>query len=188
MKEIERKFRPEAANYDELREQIFDHYDWTPIWMVKRTYDIEQVYLGKSFPEADDGIIEMRLRRRSMKNGGIGGEVFTLIVKREGPTLARTEVETNVTENEFNELTEGARRRVEKTRRLVHFGEKPTGHHLRPLIMEIDDYIGLDLLIIEVEFPTSELATNFDPPRWFGYEMTHDPRFRNRNISLWGKE
>jgi hypothetical protein len=65
-------------------------------------------------------------------------------------------------------LTEG--RRVAKVRSVV-----PLGEHRA----EVDVFEGaLDgLAIVEVEFPSSEAADAFEPPAWFGEEVTGRPEW-----------
>ena len=40
-----------------------------------------------------------------------------------------------------------------------------------------------NLIIAEVEFPNCEEAEAFQPPDWFGEEVTYDPRYHNSNLS-----
>lgn len=39
------------------------------------------------------------------------------------------------------------------------------------------------LVIAEVEFPTEAEAAAFQPPEWFGQEVTYDPAYSNSNLS-----
>lgn len=40
-----------------------------------------------------------------------------------------------------------------------------------------------NLIIAEVEFDSEEEATNFQPPEWFGEDVTMDRRYHNSNLS-----
>ena len=75
-------------------------------------------------------------------------------------------------------LTEG--RRVEKVRRRVdHEG----------LVIEVDEFAGdlEGLLVAEVEFGDEAAADAFDPPGWFGIEVTEDARYKNRALACHGR-
>ena len=39
------------------------------------------------------------------------------------------------------------------------------------------------LMIAEVEFPTEEMALRFEPPTWFGQDVTFDGRYHNSALS-----
>jgi CYTH domain-containing protein len=78
------------------------------------------------------------------------------------------------------ELTEG--RRVQKTRRKVRLAGPAAGPEL---YVEVDEYAGaLDgLVVAEVEFPDEEAARGFEPPAWFGRELTDDWRYANHSLA-----
>jgi len=126
--------------------------------------EIEQGYLAIG----DD---EIRVRRR--------GDAHVLTVKR-GSGLARDEVEIPLTREAFSELWPlTAGRRVEKTR-LMTSVEGETA--------EVDVYRGAlaGLLTVEVEFADAEAAGAFSPPRWFGSEVTGDPKYSNQALAVDG--
>lgn len=181
MKEIERKFEPgltTATTYEELLSVVEQKQDGSiPMWSEVSTYDIEQVYLGKSFPEADGGGTELCLRQKTSRNRLQQEHLLT--VKRGALSLGRGEVVKKITREEYFEMIEGAERRVQKVRRVVHWSPS-VGEHYR---LEIDDFAGRDLILIEVEFPTVEAASAFEPPSWFGREVTQDESCYNKNIA-----
>jgi CYTH domain-containing protein len=74
-------------------------------------------------------------------------------------------------------LTEG--RRLHKLRKVVPHG----GHEI-----EVDVYRGEleGLVVAEVEFPSEEAARAFEPPGWFGEEVTGDPRYLNETLATDG--
>lgn len=53
------------------------------------------------------------------------------------------------------------------------------------LIATLDVFKGkhAGLLLVEVEFPSVELANAFFPPAWFGGEVTHDKNYQNSTLS-----
>jgi CYTH domain-containing protein len=73
------------------------------------------------------------------------------------------------------------RRRVEKVRHLV-----PVGRHTA----EVDLFAGaLDgLCLVDVEFDDDEDLEAFEPPSWFGAEVTDDHRFSNAHLAVYGWE
>jgi CYTH domain-containing protein len=46
---------------------------------------------------------------------------------------------------------------------------------------------GLDgLLTAEVEFSSVRESASFEPPEWFGADVTDDDRFKNKNLAVNG--
>jgi CYTH domain-containing protein len=128
---------------------------------------IEQGYIAV----AEDGT-EVRIRRRD------GAAVLT--VKGSGGR-SRLEEEFEIDADRFGRLwplTEG--RRLEKTRHLIPAGAG--------LTIELDVYSGAlaGLMVAEVEFDSEEAADTFEPPDWFGPEVTDDVRFKNQRLACDG--
>ena len=133
-----------------------------------RSTRIEQGYIAI----ADDGT-EVRVRRRD------GAAVRT--VKSGSGRSRREEEEVPIDAERFARLwplTEG--RRLEKTRHLISAG---TG-----LTIELDVYSGVlaGLIVAEVEFGSENQADAFEPPEWFGAEVTEDARFKNQKLACDG--
>jgi adenylate cyclase len=138
-----------------------------PVLERSRSSRIEQGYLAI----ADDGT-EVRVRRRD------GAAVLTV---KSGGGRSRLEEEIAIDAERFARLwplTEG--RRLEKTRYLIPAG---TG-----LTIELDVYSGAltGLRVAEVEFGSEEAADAFEPPEWFGSEVTDDARFKNQKLACEG--
>ena len=53
------------------------------------------------------------------------------------------------------------------------------------LMAELDIFHGRHqgLLLVEVEFPSTEAANAFVPPAWFGEDVSTDPRYRNAYLA-----
>ena len=53
------------------------------------------------------------------------------------------------------------------------------------LTSELDIFDGhlAGFVMLEVEFPSEEASYDFEPPAWFGKELTGDKRFSNYNLS-----
>ncbi len=129
-------------------------------------HEIVQGYIVIS----DDGT-EVRLRKK--------GEKYYQTVKT-GEGLKRGESEIELAGEQFESLwplTEG--KRVGKTRYEISHGDN---------LIELDVYSGAlkGLLVVEVEFPSEEESAGFNPPSWFGKEVTEDPRYKNKNLALHG--
>jgi CYTH domain-containing protein len=127
--------------------------------------DIDQGYV------ACDGTTEVRLRRK--------GATCLLTIKT-GSGLERTEREVVLSDEQLDILwpaTEG--RRVTKTRFEIDLADHTA---------ELDRYSGdLDgLVTVEVEFASVAQARSFEPPSWFGREVTDDSRYANRRLAVDG--
>lgn len=116
---------------------------------------------------------EVRLRR--------AGGRMTLTAKRgEGET--RAEHEIALYKEQFEAMWPlTASRRLIKQRHLVSLGEDgPTA--------EVDVYEGAlaGLATVEVEFTSAEEGRMFEPPDWFGAELTGDPAYANQSLAAHG--
>ena len=108
-----------------------------------------------------------------------GAEGFTLTVKA-GGGAERTELEWEIDSEQFDAAwphTEG--RHVVKVRHRIPLDEQ---------VIELDVFSGgLDgLVLAEVEFGSSEALAAFQPPTWFGREVTDDGRYTNAALALDG--
>jgi CYTH domain-containing protein len=122
---------------------------------------------------AVDGDVEVRIR--------LDDKGPRLTVKA-GAGLARTEVELPLPDEAAEDLwPHTERRRVEKVR------------HRQTLeggaVAEVDLYEGdLDgLLTVEVEFPGEAEAAAFQPPSWFGSELTGQAGWSNASLATRGR-
>ena len=119
-----------------------------------------------------DNGVEVRVRKRAGR--------CTHTVKS-GSGLVRKEAEKEITQAEFNESwpeTQG--KRVEKVRYDIEHED---------YMVELDIYSGdlEGLVVAEVEFDSEEESSHFDPPKWFGEEVTLDERYKNKNLALHGR-
>ncbi|MGZ5342193.1 MAG: CHAD domain-containing protein [Solirubrobacterales bacterium] len=113
--------------------------------------------------------IEVRVRRRADRT--------TLTIKT-GLGRTRREEEIAIEPERFSRLwalTEG--RRVEKARYAIPAGDG--------LTVELDCYAGglEGFATAEVEFELEADAEAFEPPHWFGPEVTEDPRYKNQRLA-----
>lgn len=131
-----------------------------------------------SLPDAFDFILQgyvsllPEIRIRSVRPPE-GRERFYLTVKR-GKGLVREEWETEISSREFSHLVECLEKGtwfIEKRRyRLPLSDGHVAEYHRHSGHLKGFDYV-------EVEFDSKEEAEAFEPPYWFGREVTEDPRF-----------
>jgi adenylate cyclase len=90
--------------------------------------------------------------------------------------LSRAEVNLLLTPEQFEELWPLVQRSIEKDRSLYEVDGGTA---------EIDVYRGplAGLTVAEIEFPSEAEAAAFEPPSWFGTEVTSDPRYRNAALA-----
>ncbi len=103
-----------------------------------------------------------------------------------GAGLTRTEVEQPVDDAQANALWPLAGDRViEKLRYTVPLD---TGDGIT-VDVEVDVYAGrfAGLVMTELEFPDTAAANAFEPPSWFGTEVTDNPRWGNANLARYGR-
>jgi len=98
---------------------------------------------------------------------------FMLTVKR-GAGLVREEWETGISRTEFDSL---AMRlcpdtvMIEKRRYRIPLADGYTAE------LHVHDGHLAGFSYVEVEFPAKTAASSFEPPPWFGHEVTEDVRF-----------
>jgi adenylate cyclase len=129
------------------------------------------VTLRQGYLAADEGC--------SVRVRDAGPEGCTLTVKA-GRGAERTELEWSIERREFNAAwAHTVGQRVEKTRQRIPFN----GH-----VIELDVFAGdlLGLMMAEVEFTSSDALAAFEPPAWFGRDVTNDGRYTNASLALHG--
>jgi len=126
--------------------------------------EIEQAYIS-----VDPTI---RLRRRNNE--------YFLTMKSNG-LLARKELELTINKAQFEHLWGKIETNViRKTRVIIPLQDG--------LAAEADIYHGVlqGLMTVEVEFNSLEQAKRFDPPKWFGSDVTEDPKYTNSTLAING--
>ena len=149
--------------------------------------EIERKFLVNSLPENLETFPHKPIKQGYMVIGTDGSEArlrdkagsYTLTVKSKGE-LSRGEWETELTEDQFQALwSTTAGKRVEKTRYEIAHGDS---------VVELDIYEGdlSGLVTAEVEFSSTTAAELFEPPSWFGSDVTADKNFKNQQLALQG--
>lgn len=149
--------------------------------------EIEKKYLVASLPKdlnkyphkeiaqgylviAEDGT-EVRLRQKGDKH-------YMTVKKGSGKTRQESEIEISPGQYEaLWGMTAG--RRLEKTRyEIAHLAHK----------IELDIYHGTlaGLMTAEVEFSSDTASNEFNPPDWFGREVTEDKSYKNQSLATKG--
>ncbi len=134
---------------------------------------LKKAVVRQGYLTAPTDSTELRLRQKN--------DLYFLTLKGAG-NMVRVEREAEITAEQFGTFwpeTEG--RRVEK--------ERFTGRLQSGLEFELDVFQGelAPLRLVEVEFASEEEAMEFDPPDWFGVDVTEDKRFKNKNLAIEGK-
>jgi adenylate cyclase len=107
-------------------------------------------------------------------------QAYWLTVKGSG-TLSREEFNLPLTQEEFHILQKKAETLpIIKDRYTIPLGQA--------LVAELDIYHGAleGLITTEVEFASEKDALQFQPPSWFGTEVTYDTRYTNASLALYG--
>lgn len=105
---------------------------------------------------------------------------FTLTLKT-GTGLARTEIERELSAEEFDAIWAHAHElRIRKRRHRVPLDD---GNEAE---LDLFDGALAGHRIVEVEFDDDESAAAFQPPDWFGREVTDDVRFTNAALATHG--
>lgn len=104
------------------------------------------------------------------------GRVCSLTVKS-GEGMLREEREVEITAAQFETLWPATASRRLVKRRYLQALDRDTA--------QIDVYAGdlQGLILAEVEFESEEAARCFQPPAWFGEEVTDDPAYRSRTLA-----
>jgi len=130
-------------------------------------FEIQQGYILYSIKDA----AEFRLRAKN--------DMYFQTIKY-GKGLERTEIEIELNRHQFETLWP-----LTKGKRLQKKRYEMTWNTYK---IEIDVYTGAlsHLRVAEIEFVDIEASRSFNPPEWFGREITTDERFKNRSLALAG--
>lgn len=147
--------------------------------------EIERKFLVKEIPENLD-----KFEKREIIQGYISidptirlrksNDEYFLTVKSKGH-LKREEMEFPLTREQFENLWPKVdSSTIYKTRYNIPLENN--------LIAELDIYHkNLEgLLTVEVEFDSEKDSEKFIPPHWFGKDVTHDSRYKNSNVAVYG--
>jgi adenylate cyclase len=150
----------------EIERKFLVAEDWSP------PHGVEPAQVRQGYLTDRDCRTEVRVRAY--------GDRRLVTVKRDRScvgALVRDEVEFPVPADAFEslwELTSGER--IVKLRYSI-----PVGRHEVTVDVYVERPDGLR--VAEVEFDSEEAAAAFEPPAWFGEDVTGDPRYANRQLA-----
>lgn len=146
--------------------------------------EIERKFLVNSLPTLSE------YKGKSVKQGYIStdpvirvrkmDDLYTLTVKSKGH-LVRQEFELDLTPEQFEHLWKKVDNvYVSKTRYFIPLDDSH--------IAELDIYYEnlTELVTVEVEFDSTRDAERFIAPSWFGKDVTHDSRYKNNHLAVYG--
>ena len=151
--EIERKY---AVNY--LPKEL----------KITNIIDIEQAFIYK------DAKTVIRIRKIQNKKSNSIEYIYTVKTKgdiqhQKDANIANAyEIESYIQEEEFNKLIKNKISSIIRKTRMVI----PIGDNLNVEMDIYKDYLQ-DLITAEVEFPSEDIAKNFQKPDWLGKEMQY---------------
>ncbi len=147
--------------------------------------EIERKFLVKELPDLQgvkyvnmtQGYIShypvIRIRKESDK--------YFVTMKSSGE-ICREEYQMQVSENEFNSLYDKVEGNViSKTRYFIKLDDKLTAE------LDIFEKELEGLVTVEVEFNSMEEADSFKAPSWFDIDISKDNRYKNNNLSKFGR-
>ena len=153
--------------------------------MKSKIYEIERKFLVKNLPENLENYPHHKIKQGYISTNPTirirqWDDKYILTVKSSG-LMKKQEYELDISEEQFGNLwnkVEG--NTIEKTRYII-----PLKDNLKA---ELDIYIGFlsGFMNVEVEFLSTQDAIMFDPPDWFGQEVTQDPKYSNSSLSKFG--
>ncbi len=154
--EIERKFL-----LTENPEELIRKGELT----VQTEQRIEQTYL------ALDGLQELRVRR--IVDLATDAVHYTHTFKN-GHGLAREEVEYDISQGLYEQVIQAfGAIPLTKNRITAQWGGRT---------IEIDVYDQFQLTVLEVEFHSEEAALSFEPPAWFGKDISTEKQYSNKKV------
>ncbi len=153
--------------------------------MKNEIYEIERKFLVKSLPDNMGDCIHYDIRQGYISTDPTIrirhiNKSYVLTVKG-GGIMKKLEYELPLSEEQFEGLwkkVEG--NTIEKTRYVIPLD--------KGLNAELDIYKGFleGFMNVEVEFLSTRDAIMFEPPDWFGQEVTQNPEYSNSSLAKFG--
>lgn len=147
--------------------------------------EIERKFLIKKLPENLDEYNRIEMEQGYLNTNPVvrvrrENDDYVLTYKGDG-LMARREENLSLNKDAFNNLLSKCDGRIiSKTRYVI-----PLDGEYKNLVAELDIFHkDLDgLIVVEVEFATIEDANSFNPPEWFGADVTMDGKYHNSYLS-----
>jgi CYTH domain-containing protein len=150
--------------------------------------EIEKTFLIKQFPKnissyksqkIKQGYISSSSSPLRIRQRGNKFEITKKIPLKEGDFSSVNEINIPLTESEFNKLWPLVEKSLEKTRYLISIKNSLTAE------LDVFEKELKGLSFVEVEFTSQEQMASFNPPEWFGKDITQEDF--SANIFLAGK-
>ena len=142
-----------------------------PLNEAKSKIYIEQVY--SVIGNESGSIPDVRIRKTENDKNF---EYFHTVKYKTGDKNSRIELEQNISEEEYNKIFKLINKKpVRKNRYLIPIDNE--------LIAEVDEFLDINKIIVEVEFPDEESMKNFVKPNWFGSELKGKQSFSTQIFS-----
>ncbi|NOR41729.1 MAG: adenylate cyclase [Gammaproteobacteria bacterium] len=142
-------------------------------FLVKTLPDLsnaQKTYIHQGYLTRSSDSVEVRLRQKD--------EQYFITVKS-GSGMVRSEREISIDQKQFKTLWPATQeKRIEKHRWTGQLNTLQT--------FELDIFMGEleSLVLVEVEFSSTQQAENFQPADWFGREVTADKRYKNKALAM----
>lgn len=153
--------------------------------------EIERKYLVRSLPDNLDQYEHLEIEQAYLCTSPTlrirrMGDAYILTVKerlRAGSTaIHNREEEFALSAQSYQQLLAKCDSgRVSKTRYRIDLRRQTGDGSYVGLTAELDIFHGRHdgLVLVEVEFPNTDIANSFVPPDWFGEDVSTDPCYRN---------
>ena len=115
---------------------------------------------------------EVRVRR--IDHNGSRWYTFTMKLPKDDTGLSRAELEFYISQKVYQDLV---KKRVGNTIKKIRYQSEDIS-----VDMYWDDNLS-GLIVAEIEFDSIEKAESFQPPKWFGKDITSDKRYKNGRLS-----
>ena len=144
--------------------------------------EIERKYIPKTLPENLAQYKHHKIEQAYLNTAPVvrirkqDNEYF--LTYKGGGMMAREEYNLPLNEKSYNHLlTKADGNIITKTRYYIQIH--------KCLTAELDIFEGkfTNMTLVEVEFSSIDKANSFNPPEWFGKDVTHDGRFHNSYLS-----
>ncbi len=147
----------------------------------EKIYEIERKFLVKTLPDLNGAECHRISQGYISTNPTIRirqwDDSYILTVKG-GGGLKRVEYELELSEEQYNNLSEKVENNIIIKKRYII----PLCDNLKAELDIYDGYLS-GFKNVEVEFDSVEKAVLFNPPEWFGKEITQDRRYSNGSLS-----
>lgn len=124
---------------------------------------------------------EVRIRNKMVKNkltDTITDKTYRLCIKGEG-NLTRHEIQKDLTREEYEALLEVGNLNSKDLIKKRYHTIKVEQYNLTVGI--VDEGTINEFCYGEIEFDSEKLAKNFNPPAWFGKDVTNDKSYKMKN-------